>query len=117
MPTSAFDPGAGNATVAAKEGHEEQPAAIETEGGFVIKGGASTQRAAGSAPDSPSSTLAVPAEAVAAADAGVADEGGAPDGTATAEATVDPSASAPDPAATDLAPSTEVDKAAEKGVG
>ena len=103
MPTLAFDPSGGN-SVAPQTGAAEpaQPIAIETPGGFVIQGGASTQRAPGSAPESPSSTLVVPAEAVAAADANVADPSV-------------PTASEPAPAGGPAMPPPNADTAADGG--
>lgn len=58
MPNMAFDPDpTGNRGVGS--GQHAQPAAIETAGGFVVSGGGTTQRAPGSDPVSPSSTLVV----------------------------------------------------------
>lgn len=75
MPNMAFDPAAGNAGQA---GHAP---AIETPGGFVVAGGGSVSRAVGSLPESPSSSVAVPADADAKAPGGPAVVG--PDGIAT----------------------------------
>ncbi len=57
MPNSAFDPAAGQAPAVGNPGQPNQPPAIATAGGFVVSGGGSVQRAPGSAPDSPSSTV------------------------------------------------------------
>lgn len=63
MPTLAFDPaGSGPHVVAPSDGQPQQAPAIETAGGFVIQGGASTQRAPGSSAQSPSSSLVIPTD-------------------------------------------------------
>lgn len=75
MPTLAFDPaGTGPHVTPAGDGQPQQAPAIETAGGFVIQGGASTQRAPGSRPDSPSSSLIVPTDPNAKAAVSTADE-------------------------------------------
>jgi hypothetical protein len=72
MPTLAFDPSGGNQAPPG-DGQPAQPGAIETAGGFVIQGGATTQRAPGSRPESPSSSLVVPDDPNAKAPATTAD--------------------------------------------
>lgn len=67
MPNMAFDPDPTKARGAGDAGQPNQAPAIETVGGFVVTGGGSVQRAPGSDPASPSSSAAVPDEAVAAA--------------------------------------------------
>jgi hypothetical protein len=74
MPNLAFDPTGGNAPGAGDAGQPQQPAPIETSGGFVVAGGGSTQRAPGSRPESPSSSLVVPTDPDAKAPASTADE-------------------------------------------
>lgn len=75
MPNLAFNPaGSGSPAAPAGDGQPAQPAAIETAGGFVVAGGGSTQRAPGSRPESPSSSLAVPDDPNAKAPASTADE-------------------------------------------
>lgn len=75
MPTLSFDPrGSGPHVTPAGDGQPQQAPAIETAGGFVIQGGASTQRAPGSRPDSPSSSLIIPTDPDAKAPVSTADE-------------------------------------------
>lgn len=47
MPNLAFDPAGDNAPPPASAGQPNQPAAIETSGGFVVSGGGAVQRAPG----------------------------------------------------------------------
>lgn len=101
MPNMAFDPTAGNA------GHPDHVPSVETPGGFVVAGGGSVSRAVGSLPESPSSTVAVPADPEAKAPGGPAVVG--PDGVATAippggEASADPAKVDPDRMAAPNAP-------------
>lgn len=72
MPTSAFDPSPGMAS-GASDGQPAQAKAIETAGGFVVSGGGTTQRAPGSSPESPSSSLVVPLDPDAKGPASTAD--------------------------------------------
>lgn len=74
MPNSAFDPAGGVNHGAGGAGQPNQPPAIETAGGFVIAGGGSVQRAPGSRPESPSSTLVLPEDPNAKGPASSADE-------------------------------------------
>lgn len=60
MPNMAFDPDPTGNKGVGDAGQPNQAQAIETPGGFVVSGGGSTQRAPGSDPASPSSTLVVP---------------------------------------------------------
>lgn len=73
MPNSAFDPDPTGARGRGDAGQPNQPAAIETAGGFVVAGGGSTSRAPGSSPESPSSTLVVPTDPDAKGPASTAD--------------------------------------------
>jgi len=57
MPNMAFDPDPTGHRSAGTDGQPNQPAAIETAGGFVVSGGGTTQRAPDSAPESPSSSM------------------------------------------------------------
>lgn len=72
MPTMAFNPDP-TGMRGVGDGQPNQPAAIETPGGFVVSGGGTTIRAPGSMPDSPSSTLVVPTDPDAKAPANNAD--------------------------------------------
>ena len=64
MPNIAFNPaGSSSVPVGGDGGQPEQPAAIETAGGFVMAGGGGRARAPGSSPESPSSSLVVPEDA------------------------------------------------------
>lgn len=74
MPNMAFDPAGGVNHGPGDAGQPNQPAAIETAGGFVVSGGGSTARAPGSKPESPSSSLVVPTDPDAKAPASTADE-------------------------------------------
>lgn len=75
MPNVAFNPaGVNTPRPAPGDGQPNQPEAIETAGGFVIAGGGSTQRAPGSRPESPSSSVVVPADPDAKAPVSTADE-------------------------------------------
>ena len=75
MPNVAFNPaGVNTPRPAPGDGQPNQPEAIETAGGFVIAGGGSTHRAPGSRPESPSSSVVVPADPDAKAPASTADE-------------------------------------------
>lgn len=73
MPNMAFDPDPTGARGKGDAGQPNQPAAIETAGGFVVSGGGTTQRAPGSMPDSPSSSQVVPVDPDAKAPANNAD--------------------------------------------
>lgn len=73
MPNSAFDPDPTGARGAGDAGQPPQARAIETAGGFVVSGGGSVQRAPGSDPASPSSTLVAPTDPDAKAAANNAD--------------------------------------------
>jgi len=57
MPNMAFDPDPTGNKGRGTDGQPNQPAAIETAGGFVVSGGGTTQRAPGSMPDLPSSSV------------------------------------------------------------
>jgi len=61
MPNMAFDPNPSGIS-GAGAGQPGQSPAIETAGGFVVSGGDSTQRAPGSEPANPSSSVVVPAD-------------------------------------------------------
>lgn len=74
MPNLAFNPNGSGNPAPDGDGQPAQPRAIETAGGFVISGGGSTQRAPGSRPESPSSSLIVPEDPNAKAPASTADE-------------------------------------------
>lgn len=74
MPNSAFDPAGGVNHGPGDAGQPNQPAAIETAGGFVVSGGGNTARAAGSRPDSPSSSVVIPDDPNAKGPASTADE-------------------------------------------
>lgn len=74
MPNSAFDPAGGVKTPVADAGQPNQSQAIETAGGFVIAGGGSVQRAPGSRPESPSSSLVLLEDPDAKGAASTADE-------------------------------------------
>jgi hypothetical protein len=73
MPNMAFDPDPTGSRGKGDAGQPNQPAAIETAGGFVVSGGGTTQRAPGSMPDSPSSSQVVPLDPDAKAPANNAD--------------------------------------------
>lgn len=74
MPNMAFNPaGSSPAPMGGDAGQPEQPAAIETAGGFVMAGGGGTARAPGSSPESPSSSLVIPEDPTAKAPASTAD--------------------------------------------
>ena len=73
MPNMAFDPDPTGNKGPGTAGQPNQPAAIETAGGFVVSGGGTTQRAPGSMPDSPSSSQVVPLDPDAKAPANNAD--------------------------------------------
>lgn len=73
MPNMAFDPDPTGNKGKGDAGQPNQAQAIETPGGFVVSGGGSTQRAPGSDPASPSSTLVVPEDPNAKAPANNAD--------------------------------------------
>lgn len=76
MPNLAFDPAGTNTSPPPPgAGQPQQAPAIETAGGFVVAGGGATQRAPGSDPQNPSSTVVVPQEAI---DAAAVDEDGNP---------------------------------------
>lgn len=74
MPNMAFDPAGGVNHGPGDAGQPNQPAAIETAGGFVVSGGGTTARAPGSKPESPSSSMVVPDDPNAKAPASTADE-------------------------------------------
>lgn len=73
MPNMAFDPDPTGNKGKGDAGQPNQSPAIETAGGFVVSGGGTTQRAPGSMPDSPSSTLVAPTDPDAKAPANNAD--------------------------------------------
>lgn len=73
MPNMAFDPDPTGNKGRGTDAQPNQPAAIETAGGFVVSGGGTTQRAPGSMPDSPSSSMVVPTDPDAKAPANNAD--------------------------------------------
>lgn len=74
MPNMAFDPTGGVNHGPGDAGQPNQPAPIETAGGFVVSGGGSTARAPGSVPESPSSSVVIPTDPDAKAPASTADE-------------------------------------------
>lgn len=74
MPNSSFDPSGGVNHGIGDVGQPNQPKPIETAGGFVISGGGSVQRAPGSRPESPSSSLVLPEDPNAKGPASTADE-------------------------------------------
>lgn len=74
MPNMAFNPDPTGARGVGDAGQPNQPAAIETAGGFVVSGGGTTQRAPGSRPESPSSSQIVPLDPDAKGAASTADE-------------------------------------------
>ena len=73
MPNMAFDPDPTGNKGKGDAGQPNPPGAIETAGGFVVSGGGTTQRAPGSMPDSPSSSVVVPEDPNAKAPANNAD--------------------------------------------
>lgn len=72
MPNMAFNPNPSGIS-GAGAGQPGQSPAIETAGGFVVSGGDSTQRAPGSEPANPSSSVVVPADPDAKGPASTAD--------------------------------------------
>lgn len=74
MPNMAFDPAGGVNHGPGDAGQPNQAPTIETAGGFIVAGGGNTARAPGSRPDSPSSSVVVPADPDAKAPASTADE-------------------------------------------
>jgi hypothetical protein len=73
MPNMAFNPDPTGARGVGDGSQPNQPAAIETAGGFVVSGGGTTQRAPGTMPESPSSTLVAPLDPDAKGPASTAD--------------------------------------------
>jgi hypothetical protein len=74
MPNSSFDPSGGVNHGVGDAGQPNQAKPIETVGGFVIAGGGSVQRAPGSRPESPSSSVVIPTDPNAKGPASTADE-------------------------------------------
>lgn len=88
MPNMAFDPSGGVSHGSGGVGQPNQPPAIETAGGFVVSGGGNTARAPGSKPESPSSSVVVPADPDAKAPASTADEAKSGLGDSSQDATL-----------------------------